>query len=125
MSCIALRHALSAALILLIVTTLPGGVTAAAPSYQTPTPTPQPQSQPTRPILLTDPVPDSKQQGVLYFPATGHTLRGAFLNYWNRYGGLAQFGYPLTEEFFEPVGPDNKMYRLYSIHRQSKRLRTT
>ena len=82
--------------------------------YQTPTPQSQ---QPTRPILLTDPVPDPKQQGVQYFPATGHTLRGAFLEYWNRYGGLAQFGYPLTEEFFEPVGSDNKLYQVQYFER--------
>jgi hypothetical protein len=77
-------------------------------------PTPQP---PTKPVLLTDPVPDPKQQGVQYFPATGHTLRGAFLDYWNRYGGLAQFGYPLTEEFFEEVGPDNKQYQVQYFER--------
>jgi len=87
---------------------------AAPPSSQAATPQSQ---QPTRPILLTDPVPDPKQQGVQYFPATGHTLRGAFLDYWNRYGGLPQFGYPLTEEFFEPVGPDNKMYQVQYFER--------
>jgi hypothetical protein len=69
-----------------------------------------PAAQPdpgTRPILLTDPVPDPRQEGVLYFPQTGHTLRGSFLRYWQEHGGLSQFGYPLTEEFFEPSGPDN------------------
>jgi hypothetical protein len=60
-----------------------------------------------KPILLTDPVPDPRQDGVLYFSQTGHTLRGPFLRYWQEHGGLAQFGYPLTEEFFEPSGPDN------------------
>jgi hypothetical protein len=52
-------------------------------------------------------VPDPHQEGVVYFSQTGHTLRGPFLRYWQQYGGLAQFGYPLTEEFFEPSGPDN------------------
>jgi hypothetical protein len=67
-----------------------------------------PTTQPDlKPILLTDPVPDPRQDGVVYFPQTGHTLRGAFLRYWQEHGGLAQFGYPLTEEFFEPSGPDN------------------
>jgi hypothetical protein len=68
-----------------------------------------PAAQPdpgTRPILLTDPVPDPRQEGVLYFLQTGHTLRGPFLRYWQEHGGLAQFGYPLTEEFFVPSGPD-------------------
>jgi hypothetical protein len=35
----------------------------------------------------------------LLFPETGHTLRAGFLSYWERNGGLATFGYPLTEEF--------------------------
>jgi peptidoglycan/xylan/chitin deacetylase (PgdA/CDA1 family) len=34
-----------------------------------------------------------------YFPETGHWLSHGFLAYWERYGGLAIFGYPLTEEF--------------------------
>jgi hypothetical protein len=41
---------------------------------------------------------------VVYFPATGHNLGGAFLAYWRRKGGLPQFGYPLTEEFHEAGG---------------------
>jgi peptidoglycan/xylan/chitin deacetylase (PgdA/CDA1 family) len=33
-----------------------------------------------------------------YFPETGYTVRGNFLQYWNRFGGLAVFGYPLSGE---------------------------
>jgi peptidoglycan-N-acetylglucosamine deacetylase len=33
-----------------------------------------------------------------YFPQTGYTVRGNFLQYWNSFGGLAVFGYPLTGE---------------------------
>jgi hypothetical protein len=36
---------------------------------------------------------------VRYFPEVGHTVQGAFRAYWEAHGGLAQFGYPLTEEF--------------------------
>jgi hypothetical protein len=32
------------------------------------------------------------------FPETGHTLRGAFLDFWERGGGLEVFGLPLSEE---------------------------
>ena len=46
-------------------------------------------------------VEDPHDTNVVYFPQVGHTLRGAFHNYWERYGGLPQFGYPLTEEFAE------------------------
>jgi hypothetical protein len=42
----------------------------------------------------------------MWLAPTGHTLRGPFLDYWSRYGGLAQFGYPLTEEFTEFADQD-------------------
>jgi hypothetical protein len=85
---------------------------AGQPPTQAPVPTPSGTPfagelpPPPGPIRLTDPVPDPKQPDVLYFSATEHTLRGVFRDYWQRYGGRAQFGYPLTEEFFEPTGPD-------------------
>jgi hypothetical protein len=88
-----------------ILLALARGTGLAAPAAQTPTPTPT--TGPTKPILLTDSVPDPHQDGVLYFAETGHTLRGMFLKYWQTYGGMAQFGYPITEEFFEPSGPGN------------------
>jgi hypothetical protein len=39
--------------------------------------------------------------GAVYFPETGHNLRGRFLDYWRRNGGLPIYGYPLSEEFQE------------------------
>ncbi|HUS14206.1 MAG TPA: DUF5107 domain-containing protein [Chloroflexia bacterium] len=39
--------------------------------------------------------------GRLYFPETRHTLRGPFLAYWQAHGGLAQFGFPISEEVQE------------------------
>jgi peptidoglycan/xylan/chitin deacetylase (PgdA/CDA1 family) len=33
-----------------------------------------------------------------HFPQTGYTVRGNFLRYWNSFGGLAIFGYPLSGE---------------------------
>ncbi|MDQ2806893.1 MAG: hypothetical protein M3Z04_08245, partial [Chloroflexota bacterium] len=41
------------------------------------------------------------QEGGQFFPETGHTVCGSFLLWWNRYGGLAQFGYPITEPLAE------------------------
>ncbi len=35
--------------------------------------------------------------GKLYFSETQHTLSGAFLQYWQAHGGLALFGYPISE----------------------------
>jgi hypothetical protein len=40
-------------------------------------------------------------RGCRFFPETGHSLCGAFLNYWQANGGLARFGYPVTEPFQE------------------------
>jgi hypothetical protein len=34
-----------------------------------------------------------------YFPDTGHTVRGEFLDYFDAHGGLRVFGFPITEEF--------------------------
>jgi N-acetyl-anhydromuramyl-L-alanine amidase AmpD len=33
-----------------------------------------------------------------YFPETGHSIGHAFLEFFDAHGGIAQFGYPLTEE---------------------------
>jgi peptidoglycan/xylan/chitin deacetylase (PgdA/CDA1 family) len=44
-------------------------------------------------VGLSKPAPTER-----YFPQTGHTVRGNFLTYWNSYGGLAVFGYPLSAE---------------------------
>lgn len=37
----------------------------------------------------------------LYFPETGHTVSNGFLHYWKTNGGIAQFGFPLSEEMGE------------------------
>ncbi len=41
---------------------------------------------------------------------TNHSLRGVFLKYWQSNGGLAVFGFPLTEEFTERNAADGKDY---------------
>jgi hypothetical protein len=48
--------------------------------------------------------------GGLYFPETGHNLRGKFKEYWERNGGLAVYGYPTSEEFTELNFDDGKTY---------------
>jgi sortase (surface protein transpeptidase) len=53
----------------------------------------------------------------LLFDATSHTLRGVFKRYWTRYGGLAVFGYPLTEEFEEVSPTDGQRYRVQYFER--------
>jgi len=36
-----------------------------------------------------------------YYPQTGHAVSGGFLNFFDSHGGLAIFGYPLTDEILE------------------------
>ncbi|NTW02115.1 MAG: hypothetical protein HGA19_12655, partial [Oscillochloris sp.] len=36
------------------------------------------------------------------FSATGHSISGEFRAFWESRGGLARFGYPITEELIEP-----------------------
>ncbi len=45
---------------------------------------------------------DPPARGGRFFEVTGHSLHGAFRTFWETRGGLARFGYPLTEELIEP-----------------------
>lgn len=60
------------------------------------------------------PVPNTSSQR--YFNETGHTLRGEFKNFWERRGGLAIFGYPLSEEFVEQL-EDGRNYTVQYFER--------
>ncbi|HEY0070317.1 MAG TPA: hypothetical protein VGE04_10150 [Chloroflexia bacterium] len=62
-------------------------------------------------------VPDPKDPNVTYFEVVGHTLRGAFRDYWQQHGGLPQFGYPITEEFHEVSTADGKSYTVQYFER--------
>ena len=51
------------------------------------------------------------------FPETGKTLGGRFREYWERNGGLAQQGYPISEEFKETSALDGKVYTVQYFER--------
>ena len=53
----------------------------------------------------------------IYFESTGHSLGGPFLTYWNRYGGLPIFGYPLSEEFQERNEQNGQVYTVQYFER--------
>jgi hypothetical protein len=53
-----------------------------------------------------------------YFPETGHTLGGAFRDYWNRNGGVPVFGYALTEEFTQRAPESAYGYTVQYFERQ-------
>jgi len=59
-------------------------------------------------FTLGDPVATTRD--LLYFPETGHRLGGGFLLYWQAHGGLAQFGYPLSDEHLEQSTTDDNYY---------------
>lgn len=52
-----------------------------------------------------------------FFPQSGHSLGGELRRYWQQYGGLAQFGYPLTEPFQEVSATDGKVYTVQYFER--------
>ena len=52
-----------------------------------------------------------------FFPVTGHTLGGAFGEFWLRNGQLSVFGYPISEEFHEVNALDGKSYLVQYFER--------
>ncbi len=50
------------------------------------------------------------QSGCRTFSQTGHKVCSKFLQYWDGHGGLAQQGYPLSEEFTETSALNGKPY---------------
>jgi hypothetical protein len=55
--------------------------------------------------------------GSVLFPETGKRVGGKFLEYWQKNGGLAQQGYPISEEFTEKSDLDGKEYRVQYFER--------
>jgi len=59
-----------------------------------------------------DPVGASSDPATRFFGETKHNVGADFLAYWKANGGLAQFGYPITEAFND-INPDDK--RTYKV----------
>jgi hypothetical protein len=53
---------------------------------------------PFRPVALPDYQPNDE---FYFFDETGHTLANGFKKYWDEHGGVAVFGYPISEEYEE------------------------
>ncbi len=51
------------------------------------------------------------------FSETGHKLGGVFLDYWKTNGGLAQQGYPISDEFQEKSDLDGNTYMVQYFER--------
>src|SRR5437868_490058 len=52
-----------------------------------------------------------------FFPETKHTVSGKFWQYWQGHGGLAQQGYPISEEFVEVSDLNGKPYMVQYFER--------
>lgn len=55
--------------------------------------------------------------GSVLFKETGKRVGGRFLEYWNQNGGLAQQGFPISDEFTEKSELDGKTYRVQYFER--------
>src|SRR5215212_5608101 len=51
------------------------------------------------------------------FAETGKTVKSTFLDYWTTHGGLAQQGYPISEEMQERSDTDGKLYTVQYFER--------
>ncbi len=51
------------------------------------------------PVVYSEPIAQTTPS--IFFPETGHAISGRFLTFWQNDGGLAVFGYPLTDEMSE------------------------
>ncbi len=71
----------------------------------------------TRPAAFDRVAPVAPTGTLLSFPPVGHTLRGPFLKFWQAHGGLAVFGYPISEEFQEASATDGKQYTVQYFER--------
>ncbi len=55
--------------------------------------------------------------GTIRFSETGKSLGGGFLKYWQSHGGLAQQGYPISDEFTEASKLNGKPYTVQYFQR--------
>ncbi len=74
-----------------------------------PTPSPIPTFAPT-------PIPNQSGSSRV-FAETGKTVSGVFLDYWNKNGGLAQQGYPISEMFTEVSVQNGRPYTVQYFER--------
>ncbi len=71
-----------------------------------------PAASPFKPVPPVDSTPDRT-----YFAATGHTLAYGFKQFWESQGGLAVFGYPISEEFTEKNPDTGQTYTVQYFER--------
>jgi len=75
-----------------------------------------------QPFVGIDKPPEADGKLKVWFPETRHSITGTMLDYWNRYGGLQQFGYPISEPFHEVSVTDGKSYYMQYFERNRMEL---
>ncbi|HEX8229403.1 MAG TPA: peptide ABC transporter substrate-binding protein [Chloroflexia bacterium] len=60
---------------------------------------------------------DANGREKVWFQETRHSISGRILAYWKDYGGIAQFGFPLSEQFEEVSATDGKTYTVQYFER--------
>jgi hypothetical protein len=68
-----------------------------------------------RRIRPADP-PSMPNSAMVWFPETGHNVPNDLYTFWSAYGGLAQFGYPISEVITETL-EDGKTYQVQYFER--------
>jgi len=63
------------------------------------------------------PTENRNYPGGQFFAQTGHNLSAGFKSYWEANGGLAIYGYPISEEFDEVNPEDGKTYTVQYFER--------
>jgi hypothetical protein len=63
------------------------------------------------------PVVAGSDANCTYYAETGHRLCAAFRDFWQAHGGLAIFGFPLSEEFTELNPDDGRLYTVQYFER--------
>ena len=69
------------------------------------------------PVLTAGSFSTYAQTGSRTFVETGKVVAGRFLDYWGNHGGLAQQGYPISDEMQEVSPTDGKTYRVQYFER--------
>ncbi len=70
-----------------------------------------------QPFVGIDKPGDANGKDKVWFPETKHSISGEILNTWNKFGGLQQFGFPISEQFKEVSATDGKTYDVQYFER--------
>ncbi len=61
--------------------------------------------------------PVASRTDLYYFKETAHTLSGNFKSYWDKYGGISIFGFPISEPFQETSATDGQIHLVQYFER--------